>query len=405
MKTLRLLLDESFGGEHCACAWALIENDQLLERGRGGRQTWPQCDRALGVIGAARARVMRLALPDLPAAKFRAALAYAVEARIAGEPEAQRLAAGPLESDGKRRVVVSERAWVDQALRSLANEGLTLAKLVAEGELPEKPPEAWWWQRAGAGGYLLTGDDLLPLDDAGAEIAPPSLLLLALERGGARRPERLIICGDEPSSEQQLSWAQSLGLAIEWRPGGDPLLAPDNRFEAAQTLLVPLAKGGEERPEDRNRRRWRFAAAIAVLAAGLHLAAGLADTLRLALSVRALEGEASRLLAERFPEAEPVLGVYKAFREHYARARHAAGLPAPLDAIALLARAAPALAQTGESSLRQAHFSGGRWTLDLAPMGAEQRQRLLSDLRLAGFAVIYAEQANGLRLMLQENQP
>jgi len=405
MSVLRLFLDETFPGQSRACRWTLVAEEKVIDSGQGEPKTWPAADQFVGIAAATRARVLRLTLPDLPPAKFRAALAYAVEARIAGEPELQKIAAGRIEADGKRRVVVAEKRWIDEALRALGASGVHLAKLAAAAELAEVPRDAWCWQRAASGGYVLTGDDLLPLDGAGPETEPPAVLLLALERGGGERPRRLIICGDEPSPQQQLAWARGLGLSVQWQAGGDPLCASNTQVQAAQDLLPASASETKMSAEQSGPRRWRIAAGIAAIAGVLHLAAAAADYLWLGARTRALEREAANLLAARFPQAGAVAEPFAAFRENYARLRHAAGLPAPQDALPQLARAAPALAQMGDSALRQAQFSGGRWTLDLAPLSAAQRQQLVTALRQAGFSPIYAEQANGLRMMLSEELP
>lgn len=405
MKTLRFLLDENFGFDHAACAWVLVEGSSMLSRGQGAPATWPHADTRIAIISAARARVLRLTLPDLPTPQFQAALAYAVETRVAGDPAAQYLAAGLREADGKRRVVVVERDWLRHALAALAGLGVRPQRLVAEAELPEVPPGAWWWQRAAVGGYVLVGDDVLPIDEAGPDLAPPAALLLTLERGSAERPRLLVVTGAEPSPEQQVSWARSLGVVIEWRGQATWQSLPEERLLAAQSLLPDTKLGSATTPPLPPTHSLRWMAAALIVAAALHTAAGIADYLWLRWRAHGIEKAALALLVEQFPEAQATNSAFAAFGEHYARARHAAGLPAPQDALPLLARTVPALAQLGDDKLRQAHFAGGRWTLDVPALEPAQRGQLTAALAQAGFSVIQAEQAGGLRLMLQETQP
>ncbi|MBI3148666.1 MAG: hypothetical protein HYZ17_09170 [Betaproteobacteria bacterium] len=406
MTTLYFHLDEHFGATKLACPWVLRAGDGApLAEGLDEPASWPVATRYFGIIGAARARVLRLALPALPEAKFRAALGFAVETRIAGDPSLQHIVAGEREADGKRRVVVIEEAWLKQACAQLAASGIGAPTLVAEGELPAAPDAAWWWFRAAPGGFVLMGDDLLPLDDANPQPAPPAALLLALERSGKLRPARLLVAGALPTPEQELAWARGLGLAIESVSGWSWRNLPEARYGEVLALALPARPASLVAQQATPWRTWRLATWLFLAALGLQISATVIDYARLRWRVASLEREAGALLRERFSGVEAKPTVFAAFRAQYARARHGAGLAAAQDALPLLARATPALALLGESALRQAHYASGRWTLDLAPQEPALRQRLATALALAGLQVLDAEQGGGLRVMLQESEP
>ncbi|CAG1004227.1 MAG: hypothetical protein F9K47_13045 [Burkholderiales bacterium] len=406
MNTLRFRLDEAFAPDKLACDWVLLDqHNAALAEGRSSPKEWPTADAWIGIVASARARVLRLALPELPPQKFAAALAYAVETRIAGEPQQQQLVAGRRDADGKRPIVVIERAWLETALGALATTGVPLSRLVAEGELPERPLDAWWWQRAAEGGFVLLSEDALPLDDASAALDPPAALVLALERSGAARPTRLLIAGTEPAPEQQLAWARALGLAIEYRPGGDWREIPAARLDAACDLRRLPAESERQEQAEEPLRLWRQAAVLFALAAGVHLGATALDFARLSWRAKQLENEARQLVPGGLAQSAGIPASAAAFRRLYAAARHAAGLPAAQDALPLLARAAPALAPLGEDALRQAHFASGRWTLDLPPLDGPRRQALGTALSRAGLNAIYAEQNGSLRILIEEQTP
>ncbi len=406
MNTLRFRLDETFAPDKLACDWVLLDSlNAPLAKGRSRPNEWPAADAWIGIVASARARVLRLALPELPTQKFAATLAYAVETRIAGEPQQQHLFAGRRDADGKRPVVVIERAWLEAALGALATAGVLPSRLVAEGELPERPLDAWWWQRATAGGFVLLSEDALPLDDASAAPDLPTALVLALERSGAARPARLLIAGTEPTPEQQLAWARTLGLAIEYRPGWDWRELPAARFDTACDLHRLPAEGEGQKESDEPSRLWRQAAILFAFAAAVHLGATALDFARLSWRAAQLEKEARQLVPGGLTQPAGIPASAAAFRRLYAAARHAAGLPAAQDALPLLARAAPALAPLGEDALRHAHFASGKWTLDLPPLDGSRRQALGAALSRAGLYAIYAEQNDGLRILIEEQTP
>ncbi len=81
----------------------------------------------------------------------------------------------------------------------------------------------------------------------------------------------------------------------------------------------------------------------------------------------------------------------------HADARHRAGLDAPNDAMPLLARAAPALAALPSGALRTATWTGGAWTLELAPLDEATLSGFMQRIDAAGLSSLHAKTASGLR--------
>ena len=406
MSTLRFLIEENFSPQHLDCAWVLYDaHGERLAEGHGPPRQWPGSQTQVGIIAASRARVIRVELPDLAPEKFAAAMAYVVETRIAGDPQAQRLVAGPREPDGKRQVVIVESAWLSAIRAALTEAGLQDPRLVAQAQLPDRAPDAWWWHRAAQGGFLLLGEDLLPLDEASLDLDPPATLLLALERSAPERPVRLLISGVEPSAEQQLAWARHLGLAIEYRASSDWKTLPPARLAAAADLQPQDDADSPVEGRLANAKHWRRAAQLIFVAAGLHLLATAADFARMRWRETQLQSEARSLLKQHFPAAANAPDAITAFRLQHAAARHVAGQTAASDAWPLLARFAPALALLGEDALRLAHYGGGRWTLDLPVLSVAQREAFTTALQHAGLVGLYAEQSGGLRVLIEERKP
>jgi hypothetical protein len=78
--------------------------------------------------------------------------------------------------------------------------------------------------------------------------------------------------------------------------------------------------------------------------------------------------------------------------------RHRAGLAAPVDALSLLARAAPALGTLAPGLLRSATYSSGQWTFDLARLDPATVVALERHLARDGIAALHATNASGTRV-------
>jgi hypothetical protein len=140
----------------------------------------------------------------------------------------------------------------------------------------------------------------------------------------------------------------------------------------------------------------RIAAVVAALAIGLHIVATLGEW----TAVRIGDWRTRSALASLARDAgvadneDPAAGIAK----RHADARHRAGLAAPVDAIPLLARAAPALAALPNGTLKTATYADGHWTFDLAKPDAGAATRLERQLNDAGLTTLQATNATGTRM-------
>jgi hypothetical protein len=78
--------------------------------------------------------------------------------------------------------------------------------------------------------------------------------------------------------------------------------------------------------------------------------------------------------------------------------RHAQGLPAPDDALPLLARATSALAALPAGTVKSATYADGHWTLDLLRPDAATIADLDARLRAGGVPALVASSASGTRV-------
>jgi hypothetical protein len=87
-----------------------------------------------------------------------------------------------------------------------------------------------------------------------------------------------------------------------------------------------------------------------------------------------------------------------ALTRRYAEQRHARRLPAPSDALPLLARAAPALSGIPPGAIKSATYADGHWTLDLQRADAAIVRDIDTRLKRTGMQPIIAMTQAGARV-------
>src|SRR5262249_16900486 len=143
MSTLRILLCTSPAPEE-AMPWALCDDlGACVDQGRGPASAWPRADRVEIVIGAHLVRLASIALPPVSPARVNAAVAFALEDKLAQGGDAAVLTASPQRTDGRVVVAIVARP-VLAAIR--VNTGMfgPLAIAVPEPELASAEP-GWCW--------------------------------------------------------------------------------------------------------------------------------------------------------------------------------------------------------------------------------------------------------------------
>jgi hypothetical protein len=406
MTALRVLLATPVGAD-LAAPWALYDaSGACTATGHGPSSAWPRADRVDVVIAASQVRLASVALPPLPADRVAAAAAFALEDQLAGPIEEQWLTAARQRPDGRVVTVIVARALV-AALRARVASGLLsgLARVVAEPELADPGTDVCWCapdDRADGDGFVRLADgSAFPVGPRHADGSLPPEVVLAVARAASAAGAKQVRVDATVTDELLARWSRETGLPFV---GGRPWswhAAPASRFDGAVDLLHGEFALTAPRPSGSRARMFVPALWIATAALVLHVVATAGewgwwrvDVWRTAQAWRAVAVAAGVPAAD----AENPAAARAALARRYSQQRHAQGLPAPDDALPLLARAAPALAGLPPGILKSATYADGHWTLDLQPADAAAIRDLDARLRRAGTPALVATGASGTRL-------
>jgi hypothetical protein len=291
-------------------------------------------------------------------------------------------------------------------LQTIAKGGGLLARplrIVAEPDLAPKAQGWRWCGNEDRDGFVRCPDgSAFPVDALRSDGLLPSELVLALaqaKRGGttpsqihvdAPFPESLLRAGNgrrEWSSAAPWHWHAAspaeYSAALDLMPGAGTPVPATPRPDPARMFVPAL---------------W-----IAVAALGLHLLATAGEWAWLKLDAwsNAREWAALAVDAGVAPDAADTPAAARAaLGRRYAELRHAQGLPAPDDALPLLARAAPALAALPQGTVKNASFADGHWTLELTRVDATVLDDLDARLRQAAVPALMAVAGTSARVRL-----
>jgi Type II secretion system (T2SS), protein L len=409
MTTLRVLLAAAPSPTR-ADAWALFDDAGICVRtGRDLPGAWPTAQQIEVVLAAAQVRLAIVTLPPVPPARLAAAVSFALEDQLAGPQDAQHLAVSPQSPDGRVRVAIVSRALL-VALTDRGAGGASLASLARIIAEPDLAPtqKGWCWCVGDIGngeGFVRRADGsafpVSPTDAAGA--LPPELLLaLAQSRRDRTVPEKVRV--DADVAETNLArWTSETGVTFvrgtPWRWQSAPASAFDAAVDLRQGALGPI-------PAVTQGARLRLfvpAMLLAIAAIALHVGATFVEWGSLKVDgwrqARAWTALVARAGIPPDAAATPA-SAQAALAHRYAELRHMSGLPAPDDALPLLARAAPALRALPPGAVKSAIYADGHWTLDLARADAAQVSDLDGRLRLAGLPALVATSASGTRVRI-----
>ena len=395
MTTLRILLTDVPRADR-ADPWALFAaDDRVVRQGRDVPAAWPRAERVEAVLAAERTRIVVLALPPLAPDRLPAAVAYALEDQLAGgtgDPPA--IATGPQGPDGRVAAAVCERALI-AGIEAAA----PFARVVPESALPA-PGDAWTWCLSASGGaFLATPHGAFALTAPQDALPPELAAAIAQARRAGQAPAAIRVAFEaDPALLARL--AEAAGVAFEpaapwrWTDAGEA------RYAQAPDWRAPLpAAPAHERAV---RAAWfRPALVLGSLALALHVGATLVQWAGLHWSAWRV-GRDTVALAQAAgirDAATPSAAVAGLVREH-AQARHRAGLPAPGDALPLLAQAAPALAALPVAALKSATYTDGAWTIELGKVNPAALARVDHALGERGVAVLQAPTAAGARVRI-----
>lgn len=404
MKTLRVLLTHAPSPE-LELAWALFDTaGACTATGHARPAALPGADRLEAVVAASQVRITTVVLPPMAASRLANAAKFALEDQIAGPPEAQQFAVSTRQPDGRVRVVIVDRAL----LQAIATGGSPLARptrVIAEPDLvPAAPGWRWCGNEARAGFVRCADGSAFPVDPPRGDGALPSELAIALAQAtrAGKAPSQVGV--DAPFAEALLArWQSETSVAFRrGKPWHWHQASPD-AFAAALDLLPDA--GTARAVTSRNDRARLFAGPLwlAGAALALHVLATAGEWTWLKLDAWRNAQEWAALVASAGLPSDATVtasSARAALDRRYGELRHAHGLPAPDDALPLLARAASALAALPHGAVRSATFADGHWTLDLVRADSAMLAELDGRLRQAGVPALTAVAGASARIRL-----
>ena len=388
MSTFRVLLDAAPEAGR-ADAWALFDdNGRVLQAGRSAPAAWPAADHREAIVAASCVRIVSLRLPPLPADRVATAAAFALEDQLAGPVNEQHIAVSPQHADGTVETVISSRALV-------ARLGRSFDRVVAEPSLAPRPAQRHWrWYASGTGGGFVRRPDGSAFGTS-AHDGIPAELRLALDHAaragsGPVAVQMAFAAGSIPAITDGAPFVP--GDAWRWQDATSATFA--NATDLRQGELAPTATGVARS----STHLLRLAAVVAALAVILHVVASVGEWIALRID----ESRTRSALVSRARDAGITGDDYPvaAIARRHAVARHSAGLAAPIDALPLLARAAPALALLPAGTIKSATYRDGYWTFDLAKPDAGMALRVERQLAAAGLTTLQATNATGTRVRI-----
>ncbi len=366
------------------------------------------------VVGATQVRLASVELPPLAPARVAAAVAYALEDKLAHGGDEAVLTASPQRPDGRVVVAIVARsvlASIRDNAAALGGARGAIATAIAEPELASADP-GWCWCVPDSGdegdGFVRLADgSAFPVSARPADGALPPELALALAQAERTNTSPTQVRVDAAATDALLlRWTKEAGVPFVRGAPWQWHAAPAVAFAQANNLLRgEFAAAAPPRSGDRIRL---FVPALWIAAAALVLHIGATfgewawwrvDTWRTGRALTALAVAAGVNPAD----ATSPVSARAALTRIYAEQRHAHGMPAPGDALPLLARAAPALSGLPAGVLKSAVYADGHWTLDLQRVDAQAVRDLEVRLRQVGTPAVIATTAAGARLRLEGN--
>jgi len=374
------------------CEWALIDEGREPLAGEGSLAQLPRhLERVQLMIPAAQVVMIRARLPrSVSRRRAGAVLAYAVEERIAQDPEVARVTW--LGSVGEDDVLaVLARAQLGHWRDALLATGVRGYEVVCETLL--LPWEAGEWSLAwdGREGFVRTGQFEGAASDCADRAMPPLSLRLMLEEARAHAvaptaaPASIVLYTTAAGAVPDIAaWQRELGIPIRLAGAWDWRIA---QSQHGATLFQERRGWGDV---SEILRRLRPAAWIAGAALAVHAVALVVDWTALAREQRDLRRQMVSQFRATFPDAVAVVDPALQMRRKLAQARHVAGRPDPGDFLPMIVHVAAALNALPANSLRAVSYEAGRMTLELDALEPAATSGLVERLRHAGFGVSVA---------------
>jgi len=366
------------------CQWALVNDSREPVAGEGLLADLPQrAERVQLVIPAAQVLITLARVPHGARRRAGSVLAFAVEEKTAGEPDANQVSW--LGAVGDEDVLaVADKRGLERWHHALGAVGIRVDEVHCETLL--LPVQAGEWSIAwnGSEGFVRTGEFEGAATDCGDRESPPLFLRLMLEEMKTRSagPTSLALYMTTPDAAPDIAaWQRELGIELRIAGTWDWRTAPPDAG-------VSLAQ---------QRQRWRVLSGAAsrlrpaawILGAALtmHAVALVTDWTLLAGDQRALRQQMETRFRTAFPDAVAVVDPALQMRRKLAEARHAAGLSDSGDFLPMIEQVAAAAKEFPVGAVRAVSYEGGRMTLELATNEEAAVHRVVARLIQSGLSV------------------
>lgn len=366
------------------CQWALLNGHGAAVTGEGRLADLPrQAERVQLVLPAAQVLIVRARIPAGARRRAGSLLAFAVEEKMAGEPDANQVSW--LGSAGESDLLaITSKQDLERWQHALDAVGMRVDEVQCETLL--LPLETGEWSLAwnGREGYLRSGEFEGGATDCGDHTSPPLSLRLLLDEAKARgaTPAAIALYMTAPDETPDIAaWQRELGVNLRLAGTWDWRSAPS---DAGVSLVQP-------------RRRWRFvpgaakrlrpAAWILGAALALHAVALIASWTLLASEQRSLRQQMETRFRTAFPDALAVTDPALQMRRKLAEARHNAGMSDDGDFLPMIEQLSAATGALPAGTLQVVSYESGRMTLEFAAGQAEAARRIAALLIQAGLSV------------------
>ena len=368
------------------CQWALVNDGREPVAGEGPLAELPQrVERIQLVIPAAQVLITRARVPHAARRRAGSLLAFAVEEKTAGEPDANQVNWLGAVGDNDVLAVVDKPGltrWRD----ALDAAGVRGYEIHCETLLLPWTAGEWSLAWNGREGFVRSGEFEGAATDCGDREAPPLSLRLMLEEAQAHSagPASIALYASAADAAPDIeAWTRALGIDLrragtwDWRtaPSGAGVgvgLAQQRQrwraFTGAAARLRPAA--------------WILGAALAIQATALVM-----DWTSLANEQRTLRKQMESRFRAAFPDAVAVVNPALQMRRKLAEARHSAGLPDSGDFLPLIETVMAGMKELPAGRLRILSYESGRMTLELAATEAATVNRIVTRLTQSGLSV------------------
>jgi general secretion pathway protein L len=382
MSLLRIYVSLLDQPQHCQ--WALIEDGREPVAGQGRLADLPQrAERVQLLIPATQVLITRARIPHEARRDPGSALAFAVEEKMAGEPDASQVSWLGAVGDEDALAVIDKQG-LERWRQELAAAGIRIDEVHCETLL--LPVQAGEWSIAwnGSEGFVRTGKFEGTTTDCGDRNSPPLCIGLMLDEAKARGagPKSIALYMTMPDAAPDVAaWQRELGT--------------DLRLAGAWDWRMALPDAGICLTQQR--QRWRvFSGAMARLrpaawilgtALTLHAVALVTDWTLLAGDQRTMRQQMESQFRAAFPAAVAVVDPALQMRRKLAEARHSAGISDSGDFLPMIEQVAAAAKELPAGALRAMSYEGGQMTLEISANEESAAQRLKVHLLQSGLSV------------------